>query len=183
MCDGASALAAGSLLIGTVTAASSYSAKQQDASAARAYQAQERYNAEVDRNYNYNQLSLRQMQEHDAATQAMIDNSIRAVTARAAADTSAAENGVEGNSVESVARNFYREQGRIDAATEKNASMSVQQLQSEKDSVASKYRSRTNFSPVRDPSVLDLALGIGGAAVGAYDLYDRRNQIRGRSKD
>jgi hypothetical protein len=165
-----------SFAIGAVQSVSSYAAKSADASAAQQYQAQERYNAEVARNNTFDQLQLRESQETDAASQALFDNSIRAVKARATADTGAAEAGVHGNSVESVARGFYTEQGRIDAATVRNNSMTVQQLREERKQADAQYRSQTNQPTVRGPSVIDLGLGIGAAGIDAYSKWDLRNK-------
>lgn len=170
------ALSIGSFAVGAAQSVASFAGKQQDAASMRGYQAQEAYNAEFARNQTYNQLALRQQQELDAASQALMDNQIRAAKAKATGDTGAAEAGVQGNSVESVARGVYREQGRIDAAALKNTEMSVSQLQEEKKAADAQYRSRTNFSPVRDPSIVDLGLGIGSAGLNAYDLYTRRNR-------
>ena len=175
------AMAIGSFAIGTAQAVSGYAAKQEDAASLRQYQAQEAYNAEFARNQTWNQLGTRQQQEVEAGSQALFDNSIRAIKARATADTAAAEAGVQGNSIERIARNFYMEQGRIDAATERNVEMSVQQLQEEKKQAQAQFVSRTNFQKVKDPSLLDLGLQIGAAGVGAVDLYDRKNRINGGS--
>lgn len=175
MCHPA-ALAGASLAVGVAQAVSKFGAQSEDAANARQYQAQERYNAEVARNNTYDQLQRRQLQEVEAASQALMDNQIRAVRARATGDISAAESGVHGNSVESVARNFYTEQGRIDAATIRNNSMSVQQLQDEKRQAAAQYASRTNMPAVRSPSPIGLGLEIASAGVNAFDLYERRNK-------
>ena len=179
MCEPASIMAGASLAIGAATAASKFSAAQEDAGNQRNYQGQVAYNAEVSRNLAWNQLTTRQGQESDAATQALTDNQTRALKARAIADASAGESGVQGNSVESVARDFYMQQDKIDSATVRNNAMEVNQLQMEKDSEQAKYSSRTSFPKVKDPSVLGLGLEIGGAAVGAYGTYD---SIKNRRK-
>lgn len=180
MCvEPSTALAGASLAIGTAQAVTKFAAGQEDAASQRAYQEQARYNAEVARNQTYDQIALRQRQEIDAASQALFDNALRAIKARATADTSAADAGVQGNSVESVARNYFMEQGRIDSATEKNTEMSVAQLQEEKKGARSQYVSRTNMPAVRNPSLIGLGLEIGGAGVNAYDLYTRRNKKPG----
>ncbi len=180
MCvEPSTALAGASLAIGTAQAVTKFAAGQEDAASQRAYQEQARYNAEVARNQTYDQIALRQRQEIDAASQALFDNAVRAIKARATADTGAAEAGVQGNSVESVARNYFMEQGRIDSATEKNTEMSVTQLQEEKKGARSQYVSRTNMPAVRNPSLIGLGLEIGGAGVNAYDLYTRRNKKPG----
>lgn len=173
MCDVRMAMAGSSLAIGAAQAASKFGAASQDAASMAAYQAQERYNAEVDRNLKYNAINLRQQQETDAASQALFDNELRAEKARATADTSAADTGVSGNSVESVARDVYAQQGRIDSSTERNARMSINQLQNEKETVNSEYRSRLNQPAIKQPSLLGLGLDIAGAGLQAWDLYTR----------
>lgn len=161
--------------IGAAGAISKYGAAASDAAAQAQYQAQERYNALYALGQNYNQIGARQVQERDSASQALFDNEIRAAQAVAKSQASAAEGGVEGNSVESVARDFYRQQGRIDNATIQNEGMAVQQLQEEKKQAQAQYLSRTNMPAIKQPSLLNLGLEIGGAGLQAFDLYDRRN--------
>ena len=62
------------------------------------------------------------------------------------------EAGVAGNSVESVARDFYRQQGRIDATTIRNTDMRVDQLQDEKKQAEAERVGRSTFAPIRRPS-------------------------------
>lgn len=174
MCGFTEALAGASFAIGAVQAVSKHQAANEDANAMEKYQAQERYNAEYDRNQKYNQIGLRQQQEVDSASQALFDNDIRAVQARATADASAADSGVSGNSVESVARNVYAQQGRIDSSTVRNNSMTVAQLQNEKEAANTQYLSRLNQPAIKRPSTLGLGLEIAGAGVQAYDMYKRR---------
>lgn len=173
MCNAPMAMAGASLAIGAAGAVSKYAAAGQDAAAATAWQAQQAQLAEIARDDQWNQIGKRQMQEVDSASNALFDNSIRAIRARSAAEVSAGENGVAGNSVEAVARNFYREQGRIDTANIRNTEMSVQQLQDEKRAAETARATRSSFAPVRQPSMLGLGLEIAGAGVGAYDLYSR----------
>ena len=170
------AMAGASLAINAASSVAKFGAGAEDAASQAQYQAQARYNAEVARNQTINQLSLRQRQEVEAGTQALLDNSIRALQAKATADTGAAEAGVQGNSVESVARNVSRQQGRIDSATERNVEMSVTQLQEEKKQADSLYASRRNMPAVRQPSGLSLGLEIAGAGLNAYELWDRKNR-------
>lgn len=172
MCDPASAMAGATLAIGAVQAVSKYSAGQEDASTQRDYQKQVAYNAEVSRNFAWNSLGIRQSQEADAATMALTDNQTRAIKARALSDTSAGESGVQGNSVESVARGFYAEQDRIDSATVRNTEMSIEQLQVEKAQEQAKFASRTAFPKIKEPSMVGLGLEIGAAGVAGYTTYD-----------
>jgi hypothetical protein len=173
MCDPASALAGASLAIGAAQSFSKFGAARQDADSLANYQAQERYNAEVDRNLKYNAIGLRQQEETDAASSALFDNEIRATKARATGDTSAADSGVSGNSVESVARDVFMQQRRIDSATLRNEQMSVRQLQNDKESANMAYISRTNQPAIKQPLMLGLGLEIGAAGVQAYDMYHR----------
>ena len=173
MCGWLEAMAGAGLAISAASAAANHKGKMDDAESMRGYQAAERYNAELARNTTYDQLQKRQTQEIEAATQALLDNSVRAVQARAKAEVSAAEGGVHGNSVESVARNLYMEQGRIDTSTVRNNEMAVQQLQDEKRQADASFRSRTNFPAVRSPSPLGLGLEIAGAGVSSYFNYER----------
>jgi hypothetical protein len=174
MCGWTEAFTGASFAIGAAQGIAKYGAASADADATLKYQAQERYNAEYDRNQKYNQIGLRQQQEVDAASQSLFDNEIRAVKARAVADASAADSGVSGNSVEAVARDVYAQQGRIDASTTRNNKMSVAQLQTEKEAANTQYLSRINQPAVKQPSMLGLGLDIAGAGVQAYDLYSRR---------
>lgn len=167
------ALAGASLAIGAAQAIGKFGAGQEDASAALAYQAQQRQLAEYARNDQWNQIGKRQMQEVDAASAALFDNSIRGLKARDTAVVQGGEAGVSGNSVEAVARNFYREQGRIDSATERNLSMSLEQLQDEKRAAEAARVNRSTFTPVRSPSLMNLGLDIAGAGVNAFSIYKR----------
>ena len=176
-------MAGASLAIGAASAVSKYSGAQEDVANQRQYQSQVALNAEIARNLSWNQLGMRQMQENDAATQALTDNQTRALKARAVGDVSAGENGVQGNSVESVARDFYMQQDKIDSTTIRNNEMSIEQLQQEKDQEQAKYAGRVAFPKTRDPSVLGLGLEIAGAGVGAYTTYDSiQNRADKRTK-
>ena len=175
-------MAGASLAIGAASAVSKFSGAQEEAANQRGYQSQVAYNAEVSRNLSWNQIGMRQSEEADAATQALTDNQTRALKARALADTSAGESGVQGNSVESVARDFYMQQDKIDSATVRNNETSIQQLQMEKDQEQAKYAGRTQFPKIKEPSMVGLGLEIAGAGVSAYDTYDSMRNPRQRNK-
>lgn len=182
MCEPATIMAGATLAIGAATAASKYSGGLEDAANQRAYQGQVAYNAEVSRNLSWNQIGMRQSQEGDAATMALTDNQTRALKARAIADTSAGESGVQGNSVESVARDFYMQQDKIDSATVRNNETSIQQLQMEKDQEQAKFSGRTQFPKIKEPSMVGLGLEIAGAGVSAYSTYDSIKNPKQRIK-
>jgi hypothetical protein len=185
-------MAGASLAIGAATAVAAHSAKNAaatnansaadaDVAAQIAYNDQQAINAEAARNQEWNSQGIRQQQEADAATLALLDNAIRAKRARATALTSGADSGVEGVSVESVARQVFREQGRLDSATVKNLDMTIDALQDEKVQSESKRLGRTQFASIQKPtrqaggSMLDLGLGIAGAGLDAYSLYKRKD--------
>jgi len=173
------ALAGASLAVGTASAIAKHAAAGEDASAARAYHAQQQQLALNARDDQWNAIGSRQQQEYEQAANALFDNLIRATRARATAEVQAGEAGVSGNSVEAVARNFYREQGRIDSATEKNLDWSLNQLQDEKRAAEAARISRSSFAPVRQPSLLGLGLDIAGAGVNAYSIYNRAQKPTG----
>lgn len=177
MCNPA-ILAGSSLAVGAAGAVSKYAAAQADAVAQATANAQQAYNAEVARNTKWDATNKRQIQEGDATQQALFDNSVRALKAADSARVAGGEAGVAGNSVESVARQYYVEQGRIDATTVRNTDMRVDALQDEKTQAEAERVGRSTFAPVRAPSLFGLGLEIGGSAVNAYDLYDRRNRDR-----
>lgn len=178
MCDPASALAGASLAVGTAQAVAGYQGKMQDAGLLAQAQAQQAVAAEVDRNLKYNALQQRQGQEMDAASAALTDNEVRALKANASAQVNAADGGIAGNSVEAIARDYFRQQGKIDAATIKNTDMSVQQLQEEKQQAEAQRAQRSTFAPIKLPSLASLGLDIAGSAVQAYSVYDRATNDR-----
>lgn len=175
MCNPA-LLAGSSLAIGAAGAMSKFAAGQQDAAAQAQADIQQAYSAEIARNLKWNAVNTRQIQEGDKTNQALFDNSVRALKAADAAQVAGGEAGVAGNSVESVARDFYRQQGRIDVTTVRNHDMAIDALQDEKVQAESERIGRSQARPVRRPSALGLGLEIGGAAVNAYDIYDRRDR-------
>lgn len=183
MCDGGVfSIPLASLAIGAATAVAKKQASDVDAANQASYQTQVAANAEVARNQAFNQIGMRQSQEGDAATAALTDNQTRALKARAMADTSAGESGVQGNSVESVARDFYMQQDKIDSATVRNSAMSINQLQMEKDQEQAKYVSRTQFPKIKEASMVGMGLEIAGSAVSAYGTYDNMKNPKQRIK-
>jgi hypothetical protein len=181
MCDPASLLAAGSFAIGAAQSVTTYAAGAQEANNQRAYQAQATANAQAARIDTVNQLVARQGQETDKTAQALFDNKVRADQARARVDVSAGENGVLGNSIEVVARDYFAQQDRIDTATLRNNSMVQQQLEAEKTGADAQYRQRTTFQSIKEPSLIGLGLGIGGAAISAGSVWDRAQNGQTRS--
>lgn len=178
MCDPASALAGASLAVGTATAVAGFAGKQDDAVAIAQAQAHQALAAEVDRNLKYNLIQQRQGQEMDAASAALLSNETRALKAGATAEVQAADAGIAGNSVESVARDYFRQQGAIDSTTVRNTDMSVQQLQEEKQQAEAQRAQRSTFAPVKLPSLASLGLEIAGAGVQAYGVFDRATNAR-----
>lgn len=170
MCE-PTTLAAASFVVGAGQALMSYQAQQEEAANTRNYQAQQ--SALANRQYvaETQQLATRQMQEMDKGSTELFRNSLEAARARAKSAAGAADSGVEGNSVEAIARDIYSQQGAIDVATIRNTSQTVQQLQAEKEASGLRLAGRTTFQPVRDPSLIGLGLGIAGAGASAAGTY------------
>jgi hypothetical protein len=171
--DCRAALGGASLAISTVGALSKYGAQASDAAEVAKYNAQKAYDAEVSRNQSWDATGRRQNQEIDAASQALMDNQIRAMKSRATAEAAAADAGVEGVSVEAAARDLYRQQGRIDSSTVRNLDMNLDALQDEKKAAEAKRLERAQPVPVKQPSMAGLGLDIAGGALNAYSLYKR----------
>lgn len=74
MCDPTTALVGAQFPIGAAQAGAKYGAAQEDANSMAKMQAQERLNAEIARNQTWNQLGLRQQQEHEAGSQSLFDS-------------------------------------------------------------------------------------------------------------
>lgn len=124
-----------------------------------------RANAETAYSNELSALSLRQDQEAAAAGQAKFANAIEAAKARAEARAGAASANVSGNSIEAISRDYYFQQGQIDAAGAKNLRDTQQQLEREK--LAAKSR----LEGVPRANLASLGLNIASGALGAYNSH------------
>ena len=181
MCE-PTTLAAASLAVGVAQAGMGYMAQQEEAANQRAYQEQARANAEQARQYDMQQLTLRQSQEGEKTGQQMFEARLDAAKRRSTAEVALGERGVVGESIDSIARDYFAQEGRNEASLLRNNTSVINQLQVEKDGATSRYVERTTFKPIKDPSALGLGLGIASAGVNAADLYYRRKPADNSTK-
>lgn len=178
MCE-PTTIAAASFVVNAGQAVVSYMAQGEEAASQRAAQAAQASLANRQYISETQQTTQRQVQENDKAGAELFRNNLEAARARAKGAVGAAESGIEGNSVEAMARDIYTQQGAIDTATIRNTSQTIQQLQAEKDASALRLEARTTFAPVRSPSALGLALGIAGAGANAAGTYYNVKKAQG----
>lgn len=160
----ASLISAASMLIGVGSQVASFIAQQQQA------RAQERMNqaaaeaAVRARNYENQLITTRQWQERDAAVERMLENRIAGLEAAATARASAASAGVEGNSVDALAAEYFGRAGRAEEAIARSANNVIGQLEAERRAAQARMEGRIMSLPqVRRPSLAGLGLGIAGS--------------------
>ena len=127
--------------------------------------------AVVDNDNAQKQISLRQMQEADALHQKQQAENLQQAKAESAVALSAASSGVAGVSVDNLIADVQRNGARNRMTAFENTKMAVNQLQQERESATATAKSRINSAP--KPSVLSLVAGIGGAALGGYNTYNK----------
>lgn len=171
-------LAAASMAIGTAGAVMQYKVGQQQASDQAAANAKTAENALTARNYQTQQLQTRAIQERDAASEKIFDTRIQALEGSASAENIALARGVQGNTVDALAREYWAKEGRGETAISKTANNTIQQLAAEQNGTQAQYENRLNSSPlVREPSLAALGLGIGTAVANNAALA-----VRGAAK-
>jgi hypothetical protein len=170
--NNAAYISAASMAISAASTVASYQGQQQQARAqARANEAAQE-SAIRARNSQIQQLQTRALQERDAASERMFETRIQALEGDGAVRAQAAAKGIEGNTVDALAREYWAKQGRAETAVTKTANNTLQQLRAEQEGAEALLQSRFNSMPqVREPSLWGLGLGIGQSiAGGARDL-------------
>jgi hypothetical protein len=150
--------------LGAAQSVASYSAQMQDAqntqeAATRAYTEDQK------------SLSLRQMQEADAAAEKSKLSELEQAEAEAEARVQFGAAGVQGVSMENILSDIKRQGARNRQTISENTKMITTQLQQEKTGTQATAESRWNSVP--EPSGLSLVAGIGGAALQGYNAYDK----------
>lgn len=112
-------------------------------------------------------LSLRQIQEEDAAAQKLRTQRIEEAKMTSEVEVSAAEAGVAGISVENLVADVGRQSANARQNVRNNLGMTLSQLQLEKKGSRAQNQGRINSAP--RPSPLGLIAGIGAAGVKAYE--------------
>ncbi len=122
------------------------------------------------------QVNLGIQQEQEKATNAKIQNAMRAAEARSTARTASGQAGVAGMSVDNLMADFYRQEGTFRAVTDSNLASTVEQSQRELQGLKSQSMSRENsLRPAPVPGYLGAGLRIAGDGVQAYDSYKRNS--------
>lgn len=165
-------ISAASMVIGGASAVTGYMAQREAADAQTASNRATAASALQARNNTVAQLQTRALQERDAASEKMFEARVSALEGASSSSAKAAASGVEGNTVDALAREYWSKEGRTDAAIAKTANNTVAQLQAEQTGAQAQYEARLQSTPsVREPSLWGLGLGIvKGVSDGARDL-------------
>ncbi len=178
-------LSTASMLIGAGSAVAGYLGQRQQAGAQTRANAEAAESALRARNQQAQQIETRAWQERDAASERIFADRIKALEGEGAARAHGAARGIEGTTVDALARDYWARQGRAEAAITKTQNNITQQLAAEAQGAQATYESRVNaLPPVSEPSLWGLGLGIGDAAVKAGRdavLAETRNPAPKRS--
>jgi hypothetical protein len=156
-----------SFAVGAVQQVASFSAQQQEADAAEkaAHKAYEN---------DTTQLTRRQLQENDAASQKALDISKDEAVKASEVELSASSANVSGVSVGNLLADVHRRASSARVNQFANTHSAVQQLQQEKVGARNTAIGRINASP--RPSALGLIAGIAGAGLSAAGDYNKQLQ-------
>lgn len=128
---------------------------------------------------DYNQSSLRSIEEEDASAQKVRMQIEEMRKAQATARVSAGEAGVSGLSVDTLFRDIEGQGlSNVDVVNQ-NLAMFQRQNEQNKKAIHTTGKSRGNQAASRlnaGPSALGAALEIGGAGLSAYDSYQKRQE-------
>lgn len=163
MCDPIT-LGVASFAIGAAQSIIGFVGAAQDASNAR--EAAVKENAE-----NQNQLTLRQAQEEQAAAAKRQEQNLREAEAAADVEVGAASAGVAGISLDSILTDVGRRAANNRSAISENSRMAIAQISQEKR--ASVLRAEGKVAAAKGPNPLSLVAGIGAAALGGYNTYNK----------
>lgn len=177
MCFEPATMAAISLAMQVASAGAQYAAGVEQANAQT-----ERYNqnvvaAQAASRDQYNQTTLRQMQEEQAYVQKQQSTLMEGAERSAEVNASAASAGVGGLSVDALLGDVTRKMSRARATLDQNFGMVAQQLQMQKQGITAQEQSRINsMSPGTPPSGVELGFRVATAGVN----YGREmNRING----
>jgi hypothetical protein len=171
-------LSAASMTIGAASAVTGYMAQSQQAKAQEQANAVTAQNALTARNNQHAQLTARALQERDAASERMFESRVEALEGSSAAEAQSAARGVQGNTIDALAREYYSKQGRAEAAIQRTNSNTLQQLRAENEGAQATYESRLASMPsARRPSLWGLGLGIGSSVAQTAAGYAREERM------
>lgn len=162
-------ISAGTFLLSAASSVAGFAQKQREADAQNDRYRQNYLNSLAAARDQQNQTTARQMQEQEATAQK--ENRVVVEGAERAADVSvaAAEAGVGGLSVDALLNDVKFKTAQSRATLERNAQMTAEQLQAQKDSSVTTAQSRINsVAQASEPSFAGTALEIAGAGVKLY---------------
>jgi len=165
MCDVTLGLAIASTAFGLVS-------QTQTASAQRESNSQARINAVTADNQRNAQINQKQIQERDAGTQKVFQNSIEAQKATATAQVSAGSAGISGLSVDSLISSIGASRGRYDTAVAENLKSGY--MANDWDRVNSYNSMKSTFNSLKAPTMPNY-LGAGLQIATATDAYNTRS--------
>jgi hypothetical protein len=171
MCEPTMIAAGASALTGGISAIAGHNAEQD------AYE-KNKQAAEAAAKQSQRQLTLRQMQEEQAAKQSVFKADLEARMVDAQARVSAGESGVAGASVDAVLSDIERQRLMNTQNAEKNLQAVTEQLNQEKAGVRANAKSQINS--VSKPNPWATALKIGGSTLEAAGTYYRNQPHVGK---
>lgn len=172
MCEPASIIAGVAALVGVVITIVDATAKSDQAAEAKK-------SAIESSQTGVRLLTLRQMQEQEAAKQNMFFADMDARQAQAAAAVSAGESGVSGTSVDVILDDIERQRLIANTGMMHNVDGVVAQLSQEKNSVRANAQNQINANPAPNPYATGLR--IAGAGADAAATYYRNKPTTGRT--
>jgi len=196
MCTGAELFAIGAALTVASTAATAYGQHQQ-AEATEQYQAavMADRNRQIEENYKLaktsyieqsKQLQNRLQQEGERVSAEQMASQKEAAQARATARVAAGEGGVAGLSVDTLLRDFFRQEAMFRDSTNRQLSDITAQTEQEIKGLKAQAEGRVQSirpyipEPIERPNYLGAALRIGGSVASQYGTYATKNPKTGK---
>lgn len=162
------------------SAAVSYSAQQKQANDQAKYQntLQDQANTSASESYRFGTqgVTSRLIQNDQQASQALAQNAVAGMSARATAATSAGESGIDGNSVNALLGDFSRIEAANNYDITTNRQWATDQAQQDERGMQSEAKSRIAAAmpgPINYPSMAALALQVGAASYAGWDKHQQ----------
>ncbi len=177
MCDPLSMIG---LAIGAAQTVTGYIGEKQQYESQEAYRLENIKRANASALEQYNQATLRQTQEADAAGLQKEQVIRDARAARATATAAAGEAGVSGLSVDALLADFYGKEGSYKDQLDQQTEWTNTQFQYEQKGIRSTAEDRANsIAPATPPSFMSAGLRILGSGVDSFSTYRRNTTKKG----
>jgi len=173
MCFDPVTLGVAQLLLGAASSFSTYAAQADQAAQQQARYDQNYQNSLAAGRDQHNQLTLRAMQENDAAAQKEHEIAVEGATREAEVNVSAAGGGVGGLSVDALLSDVALKVAQNRSITQKNANMTAQQLAMQQKGVVTQTESRINsVAQGSAPNPLEPILKTVGSGLKLFSEFD-----------